>query len=360
MRDELAGQLLDLLLDWSDEQRATWMRDLQRMAAYKYDGYEGFAPAERFFERLARWLQQVEDPADRLRFLQFVREELIYISREEMDHVIASVYPDIIKSDLVREVARTLDRPWWQAGAVASTREFRTLRRKTLYLGMSDGARLDRLRRSSPELSHEQFWLAPELSEASSQRMVKKLQEALDKQDLPGSPKFERVVLVDDFYGSGTSLIRRSEDGDTFEGKLVRTSEHLRSLEQDGVVVTDPHVTVVIYLASHQAATHITETVSEFNPAWDTRVAYVLPAAIVEHDEELIRLCEWFYDDVLNDEHKGRAALGYKDAALPLVIFHNTPNNSISPLWADTAEHATGQARHALFPRYERHHVERP
>jgi len=292
--------------------------------------------------------------------LNFVRQQLVFISREEMDHIIASVYPDIIKADLIREVALMLDRPWWQTGAVASTLEFRTLRRKTLFLGLSDGARLDRLRRSSPELSHEQFWLAPELGEASSRRMLEKLQEALEKQDLSGEPRFERVVLVDDFYGSGTSLIRHSDDGAAFQGKLVRTSDHLRQLEKDQVVSPAPQVTVVVYLASEQAARHITETVGRFNEFWVTRFAYVLPADISVGDEDLLHLSEWFYDDVLDDEHKGRTPLGYRDAALPLVIFHNTPNNSISPLWADTAEHPRGKARHALFPRYERHHVDRP
>ena len=49
-----------------------------------------------------------------------------------------------------------------------------------------------------------------------------------------------------------------------------------------------------------------------------------------------------------------------KDAALPVVLHHNTPNNSISLLWADTTDREDGSKRHALFPRYERHHADRP
>ena len=47
---------------------------------------------------------------------------------------------------------------------------------------------------------------------------------------------------------------------------------------------------------------------------------------------------------MLEDEHKKRAARGYKECALPVVLYHNSPNNSVSPLWADS----TGRRREGV------------
>lgn len=359
MKDELAGRLLDAIMDWTDVEQAEWVAQLRRLAAYKYDGYEGFAPGERFFERLARWLTQFDDREDRRALLTFVRTRLVFLSRDEINHAIASVYPDVIKPDLIRSVADDLGIPWWRARHIVTSDEFRTLRRKTLYLGLSDGARLDQLRRSSPELSHEQFWLAPELGEHAQVTMVEKLKEAIAKQGLLGAPTFGRVVLVDDFYGSGTSLIRRERDSE-YAGKLTRTRRHLEELRNNGVIAEKSHVSIVLYVASAQAEDHIRQMLSVFEPDWILRVVQRLLESIVVTDDTISRLCEWFFDDALVDEHKGRVPMGYQDAALPLVLHHNTPNNSLSLLWADTANVPDTLGRHALFPRYERHHVDRP
>jgi hypothetical protein len=71
-------------------------------------------------------------------------------------------------------------------------------------------------------------------------------------------------------------------------------------------------------------------------------------------------LARAYSDPALIDLHKGDATLGYRDSRLPLVLSHNTPNNSIALLWADTSERRDGKSRHALFTRYERHSADRP
>jgi hypothetical protein len=361
VRDELAGRVLDRLLDWTPAEQARWMEDLRRLAAYKYDQYEGFSPGERFFERLARLLREIESPEDRRRFVQFIRSQLLFISRHEMNHAIACVYPDYIRHDLVRRAAAEIGVSRFQVRAVTGSAAFRSLRRKTLFLGLSDGARLDRLRRASPELSHEQFWLSPELGPKAAATMREKLAEALQELGLDGPAQFRNVVLVDDFYGSGTSLLHRKEDG-AWGGKLNRAREHLVELRggDQPLLTDDAAVAVVLYVASQQARTHIEEVLSAFEASWTLHVVQPLPAEVVVNDPELRRICELFFDDVLIDKHKKRRVpLGYEDVALPLVLHHNTPNNSICPLWADSVGRG-GDERHALFPRYERHHVDRP
>ena len=323
-------------------------------------------PASGSLRSLARWLGQFDEQAARRRLLQFVREDLVFISRDEINHAIACVYPDHIKYTLIGLVASELGLAPHLVDTVAQSAQFRSLRRRTLYLGLSDGARLDRLRRSSPELSHEQFWLSPELGDEAIRSMAEKLGEAMDEHELIGPHHFEHVILVDDFYGSGTSLLRQENGG--WAGKLFRADLHLTKLKaaipgvtQAPLLSAEAGVTVIIYIASAQAEKHIREALAEYRPAWGLRVIQPLPAAITVTDEDLVEISRWFFDPCLVNKHtKQEVPLGYMDAALPLILHHNTPNNSIAPLWADSTDRADGLGRHALFRRYERHHQDRP
>ena len=362
MRDDLAGRILDKLLDWRDEERADWVADLTTMASYKFDDYEGFSAGERFFERLARWLAQFPNPSDRRRLVEFVRRELIFISRSEINQAISCVYPHYIKPILADRAAREIGVPDYLRAKVVSSTVFKALRRKTIFMGLSDGARLDLLRRSSAELSHEQFSLTPELGDHTRQSMVEKLRLALDALgDGSHETVFESVILVDDFYGSGSSLIDLRDDG-TLKGKLHHACQSIQGLtvSNEPVIAEHPMVVVVLYVASRQARTHIETMLAEYMPTWKLVVVQELPPQLKVDDLELLRICDDFFDPVMIDEHKGPARYGYKDAALPVVLYHNTPNNSISPLWADTEFEPNSLRRRALFPRYERHHVNRP
>lgn len=363
LRDELSGKLLDQLLSWSSQEQARWMADLRRLAAYKYDRYEGFAAGERFFESLAGWLGQFPDPDARRRLTSFVRSELVFVSRDEINHVIACAYPDFIRPMLIKRVGDETSTSRFRVHAITSSRAFRSLRRKTLYLGLSDGARLDRLRRSNPELSHEQFWLSPELGDLAISSMRTRLGEAITEQDLEDDPSFREVVFVDDFYGSGFSLLHPTDETG-WGGKLARARDHVDTVLSKGptaLLAGDARITVVVYLASAQAKAYMSSILHQFDATWHLLVVQTLPDDLPVSGLEMINLCEWFFDDALIDKHKpNRVPLGYQSAALPLILEHNTPNNSISLLWADTSAQANSKQRHALFPRYERHHQDRP
>jgi len=45
-------------------------------------------------------------------------------------------------------------------------------------------------------------------------------------------------------------------------------------------------------------------------------------------------LCENHYSEEFEDEHTGSIEFGYDACGLPLVLHHNTPNNSIYLLWS--------------------------
>ena len=100
------------------------------------------------------------------------------MSRLELDHVIGMVYPDVIRPILIRRAAEELSLAPYKVARIAASPEFRALERKTLVLGLADGSRLDRLRRASPKLSHEQVYLAPEIGPDTQHSMREKLTEA--------------------------------------------------------------------------------------------------------------------------------------------------------------------------------------
>ena len=79
-------------------------------------------------------------------------------------------------------------------------------------------------------------------------------------------------------------------------------------------------------------------------------------------DDDVISLCESVYDPALFkrlEKHCREADMttmcyGYGYCALPLVLEHNTPNNSIPMLWSETGSQSNPRMR-PLFHRRDRH-----
>ena len=90
----------------------------------------------------------------------------------------------------------------------------------------------------------------------------------------------------------------------------------------------------------------------------------ILPDSLSQIGNPIVALSQKYFDPVLRDEHKAKGGsdpfLGFGGLALLVVLHHNTPNNSVGLLWADTSERDDGAKRRALFPRRERHNPERP
>jgi hypothetical protein len=272
------------------------------------------------------------------------------------------VYPDVIRPILIRRAAEGLSLPPYQVAKITNSREFHELERKTLVLGLADGSRLDRLRRASPKLSHEQVYLAPEIGDDTRRSIRQNLAEALRKLKLDEPAEFRQVMLVDDFSGSGYTLIHPSNGG--WGGKLIRLKDHLDQLISDGLVARDASVCLILYLASARACRNLVECIDRAGLGWDLRVVQILPDSLSQIGNPIVALSQKYFDPVLRDEHKAKGgsdpSLGFGGLALPVVLHHNTPNNSVGLLWADTSERDDGAKRRALFPRRERHNPERP
>lgn len=204
MNRKLALKILDGIMPWeSDSKLEEEFRWLTLMSSLKYDGYEGFHAGIRFTESLVNWLQQF-DPSDREAAYNFVRQKLVYIGAPEFQRLVENFYPEVVQPYLVRSVARKLNIPEYSvwSNKEAET-EFRKLRRKTLFLGLSDGARLDEFRRANVgRISNEQVAVTTQLEADKWDDLLNELRK--ENLDSDQKSRFSTIILVDDFIGSGT------------------------------------------------------------------------------------------------------------------------------------------------------------
>ena len=365
MRDALAERLLAGVMDWSPGDVARERQRLQAMAAYKYDEYQQFAPGRRFVESLALWLSQFSRGAERRAAYEFVLTRLVYYSAAEMNHFVSLAYPDHIRPILLNRTAHDANIPGWQVAKLAQSKEFRCHRRRTLFLGLSDGARIDFFRRSNPELSHEQVRQTYEIPEDRAADLLSKLADDLHELGEPrktvGDQRFSTVVLLDDFSGSGTSYLRW--EGEHPSGKVGKFHQSLitkRSALSQVTELEHIHIILVLYLATDQAIAYLQESLNKlWSPVgigFDLVVVSSIPKMVkvrAERDAEFEKLIDKYYDPSIEDEHseKGGTDLkhGFAGCSLPVVLNHNTPNNSVSLLWAHT------DRVRPLFPRISRH-----
>jgi hypothetical protein len=363
---------------WSDDRAREEYRWLRLMARLKYDGYRDFQAGMRFFESLATWLQQFAR-SERETAYALVRKTLVYVGPSEMQKLVEQFYPKTIRERLVSTVAAQLQIPAYRVLADDSARAaLDRLRRQTLIMGLSDGARIDGIRHSNVGLlSNEQLVPATQLDGEKWEDLLGNLRKDLN------DPKaqFRLVYLVDDFAGTGTSFFRYNEKRQKWTGKLCRFKDSIELARQapgGDPFEADWELCVHHYLASDAAAKAIVERQEQARDAlagdgWAKAVhvsfGMVLPTslplgAIEGRDADFIALTNTYYDPIIRTEHTDvggakHLGLGYGGCALPLILDHNTPNNAVALLWAETdggdRDGVVAPAMRPLFRRRQRH-----
>jgi hypothetical protein len=358
MRDALAERLLGNVMDWSNEEIARQRPVLQALASLKYDEYQQFSPGMRFVESLALWLQQFSTLNERETAYDFVLRRLVFLSQAEMAHFAAIAYPDVIRPIFIEKAANDASLPCFRVSKVLATQEFKQLEAASLIFGLSDGARIDLFRRSSKELSHEQIFTSYEISREKVREIRSWLNDKRGHQDVAPT-----LVLLDDFTASGTSCL--TADQGQLKGKLAKFITRLQKSEEWKTVVSFPktRLLVVFYVATEQALANIEKGAEVLRRAHGIDITVKCVQRIASdlclqarHTEPVIELIKKYYDHLAKEKHPewgGDVPFGYKDGGLPLIIHHNTPNNSIFILWAEDSETVL-----PLFPRVSRHRRE--
>jgi hypothetical protein len=366
MHSEIAEQLLAKIMGWQESGRGDladrYRRDLELLSTYKYNSYQRFGPGQQFIESLALWLRQLR-PEHRQAALDFVRERLVFSSDAEFLHLVQIAYPDIVLPERMRLVSGELGLRSFEVERIFAHKRFIELGIKSLYLGLSDGARTSEIRRmSGGAISHEQIWQAYELGAAKGKDLLRKLSKGLAARQLPHeNERFTLVWLLDDFSGSGNTYIRLEKG--VFDGKITKAFAVLH----DNALVDPGHyeVFLLLYVATRQAVDHIEYWSERFTSEkgykpLQVRVVHLLDKDVAvssDADPALQEIIEHsdYYDDRAHTTHTaigGTANVrrGFADCSLPVVLAHNTPNNSVYLLWGEETFKFKG-----LFPRVSRH-----
>jgi hypothetical protein len=364
MKDQLAEQTLARVMNWNPENVAEERPLLQVMAAYKYDEYQRFFPGQRFIETLALWLNDLNGKGEKELAYDFVRNRLVFFSTAEIHHLVSVAYPDFIRPCLIQTAACEACINRYHVARVAASSEFARCERSCLFLGLSDGARMDVFRRTNEGVvNQEQILQTYEISKQRVEKLLQKLRAAFQGKwpDAPDAAtvRFRTIVLLDDFSASGTSYIRL-ENGER-AGKLYEfTRELLTPDSHTAALVTQRQfrMLLVLYIATKQAIDHLR---SHLDVIWtaegiefDILVVHPLGDELrIGPGDRLQPLLEKYYDSSMEDEHTAKGGVpityGYAGCGLPVVLSHNTPNNSIYPLWKRAPQ------LRALFPRVNRH-----
>jgi hypothetical protein len=368
MKHETAFKFIGEQLEWTDADFAKEFRELQLMIDHKYDGYQGFQPGTRFHVNLLNWLSQFSTTAEKKIAYQFVKDRLAYVSQREMHHLVSLMMP-IIERNAHHRVAKEMQIPLYKTYIDhAAIDRVAQLLRRTLYVGLSDGARIDVFRRyNEGKVSNEQVVAFSEITTVKWEDLQKELRKSLkalglSQEAVEASATFETICLVDDFSGSGSSLLRNDPEKG-WGGKIKKfydsSADHFDIFLAKKCMLHIHH-----HLASFRARSQIVQDLNDFAPEfalfqYDTSFSYVLPPEVVIDDQcenaGLTSLIKAYYDVDIEDEHTKRDIwYGYKQCGLPLVLEHNTPNNSIALLWADSKPEATPRMK-PLFARRKRH-----
>ena len=108
--------------------------------------------------------------------------------------------------------------------------------------------------------------------------MRENLEAAVTKLNLEEPPLFEHIILVDDFSGSGYTLISEGE-GNEWRGKLIRARDEIERLKGK-VTVDDPRIWVVLYTASEQAREYLGACLMKCALNWEVKVVHLIPSEL--------------------------------------------------------------------------------
>jgi len=260
--------------------------------------------------------------------------------------------------------------------------QFEIEKRSSLVIGLSDGAHTDILRRSAG-FNNEQVLTNYYPDGKKLEDMLDELRKDERLKDI-GKPFFHRIFLIDDFTASGKSFIRFDESDRKYHGKLKKIIDELCHADKGGVhgnddrkhlsYLIDPNqneirIDILFCIATEKAKANIETNLSVYLKSKGLHDKVKFNIYVVQILEDKLSddiKADWKLVAMLkNDKHFVKESvmsspsyevgkhdepyLGFDECALPVVLAHNTPNNSLPLIWQDA------ERFHGLFPRISRH-----
>ncbi len=360
MKDNLAASLLSSAMEWDTEEIKNDLIYLQTMAKFKYDSYQNYYPGRKFIESLALWVNQF-DKKDRKLALNFIIDKLIFFSNEQMFQFISVAYPMFVQTHILNDL-RTRDVPF-KYNRVNESIEYKTSKRKILFLGLSDGSKIEVFRRIN-DLDNEQVFVTYDLSSSK----IENLKEDLYTYKIDGKEikeeYFNSIYLIDDFSASGLSFLRYDSTKDKFKGKIQKV---LKLILDNSLV--DPNkesnINIILYISTEKAKENILNNFSELKKTDDLysninlhlNVVQMIPNESIyslDSNKEFIDFLKNETDSSWLTKHSAVGSiknpfLGFDECGLPVVLNHNTPNNSLPIIWFG------GKNKRPIFDRISRH-----
>jgi hypothetical protein len=358
MRNQLAEKLLIKIMKWSPQTTMKERPLLQALSNFKYDEYQQFSSGTRFIESLVKWLRQFKSIDQRQIAYDFIKDHLIFISQDQMVYLVNLTFTLRINPHLIKKCADESVNEY-QVSKIVASNVYKEVRRRSLFIGLSDGARMDQLRRSA-QLSNEQVILTYEIGQAKAQGLIKDL----ETEKYPGH--FISFFLIDDFTASGTSYFRIEEQD--WKGKIWKTLNSLLVRGGDLFELANHtesvEIHIMFYIATKAAMEILEDRIFLWQEQKKINFNFTIEAVQIIDDDvrentiassKFIDLAKEYLDSSIVDNHFKKAKhdnphLGYGECGLPLVLVHNTPNNSLPVLWLPDDKDFTG-----LVPRVTRH-----
>ena len=378
MNSNLANQLLASIMKWDARTLASERAALEFMGSMKYDAYDRYMPGMRFMSSLVQWLNDIKEE-DRDEAYKFIKKKLVFISSTQMNYLVDLLYDSKIRPILLDMATVETGMPSYKRSNKVVRTRFEIEKRSALVIGLSDGAHTDILRRSAG-FNNEQVL-------TNYYPDGKKLEEMLDGLRKDGkmagieNPFFRRIFLIDDFTASGKSFIRYDDTDGKYHGKLKKIIDELCAkshIEGDQNIehlsyLLNPNqdkiqIDILFCIATEKARTNIKNNLDEYLKSvnWQDKVEFnihiIQPledklsndikndknlVEVLKKDEHFVKEC------VISKSYKvgknDNPWLGFDECALPVVLAHNTPNNSLPIIWQDA------ERFHGLFPRISRH-----
>ena len=295
----------------------------------RYNSYRGYNNITHYIHALANWLNQFESVNEKVIMLNFLSNELIFVSEQEIRDTIKAIIPDILLPIYTEK---------YDNKAIYYLSQ-------TIFLGMSDGAHMDLFRYYNKILDNHQICMEFELADSKCKNIIRKIQ----KNALYSADDDLNLVLLDDFSGSGIGYLRNEN---IWKGKIIKT---LEIVKKNFSCFKKVNVFFIPYLLTEKAYDYISNHVNALykeNIYFDIIPVRYIEKANLTHEEEMI-IKKYYHRNEISDsnyligEHTA-PYLGFDHTQLCLVLYHNTPNNSIPIIW---------YGKDALFPRKNRHKV---